>query len=164
MYSRIVFKKIRDFKSLIVLILLPFIFIACSDKELSKSDIVGIYGQKGDWYFKFDTTTDLRKYIKDPDNPPDWLLELEEKKDMYDGIVYMEKVTGEVGLGVWQKDGVAKWGGTRVYIIWQKYGYLNLSLYRDGNWYFKEDGSKTYFTASELDYKTKIATWPKQTP
>ncbi len=154
--------KLKDVKVLLLVSMLSVYLVACSDKELSKAEIYGIYGQKGDWYFKFDTATDLRKYIKDPDNPPDWLLELEEKKGMYDGIVYMEKVTGETGLGIWQKDGISKWGGTRVYIIWQKYGYLNLSLYRDGNWFFKKSGGDLYFTASNIDFKSKIATWKKQ--
>ena len=154
--------KFSNMKQLYLSILTSLILFSCSDKELSKNDILGKYGENGDWYFEFKSNLDLKSYLKDTANIPEWMLELENMKHDYDGIVYMEKNTGEAGLGLWKYKGISDWGGTMVYITWQKYGYLNLSLYRNGSWYFKKSGSDIYFTASKLDYNSKITTWEKQ--
>jgi hypothetical protein len=152
----------KSIKKLISIFFVSILFFSCSDRELTKSEIIGNYGAKGDWYFEFNSSLDLRSYLKDTAKAPSWLLELEAEKSKYDGIVYMEKSTGEAGLGLWKHKGIADWGGTKVFIKWQKYGFMDLSLYRDGSWYFKKSGGTIYFTASDLDFSSKIATWPRK--
>ena len=144
-----------------IIIMLFVLLISCKDKELKKLEIVGSYGQKGDWYFQFDTSLNISSYLKDPKTISNSLKELDDEKSSFDGIVYMEKSTGEAGLGLWKLNKISDWGGTEVNIKWQKYGFTNQSLYTDGSWYFKKDGNLIYFTASEVDFNTKIASWPK---